>query len=191
MAKRKPLSKSVRFEVFKRDSFTCQYCGRSAPEVVLEVDHIIPVSKGGTDELLNLVTSCRDCNRGKSAKRLSDDSTLVKQKAQLDELNEKREQMEMMIEWKKSLLKLIDSQVEAVEEMIVSLTGYGLTDHGRQRIRKLISEFGFAETYTATEISFNKYYRDDRDYTWETAFKKIGGVCFNRRKYRDGVQEDR
>ena len=43
MAKRKNLSKSVRFEVFKRDSFKCQYCGKSAPDVVLEVDHIIPV----------------------------------------------------------------------------------------------------------------------------------------------------
>ena len=44
--KRVPISKALRFEVFKRDSFTCQYCGRSAPEVVLEVDHIVPVSKG-------------------------------------------------------------------------------------------------------------------------------------------------
>lgn len=43
--KRKSLSKKTRFEVFKRDSFTCQYCGRSAPEVVLQVDHIKPVAK--------------------------------------------------------------------------------------------------------------------------------------------------
>lgn len=48
--KRVPISKALRFEVFKRDSFTCQYCGRSAPEVVLEVDHIVPVSKGGTND---------------------------------------------------------------------------------------------------------------------------------------------
>ena len=66
MAKRKKLGKKIRFEVFKRDSFTCQYCGQSAPQVILEVDHIVPVSKGGDDELTNLITSCRDCNRGKS-----------------------------------------------------------------------------------------------------------------------------
>jgi 5-methylcytosine-specific restriction endonuclease McrA len=45
--KRKGLSQTIRFEVFKRDAFKCQYCGKSAPEVTLEVDHIIPVSKGG------------------------------------------------------------------------------------------------------------------------------------------------
>ena len=58
MAKRKNLSKSVRFEVFKRDSFKCQYCGKSAPDVVLEVDHIIPVSKGGDNDISNLITAC-------------------------------------------------------------------------------------------------------------------------------------
>jgi hypothetical protein len=66
------LSKSVRFEVFARDAFTCQYCGRRPPEVILECDHIHPRSKGGENDLLNLVTSCADCNRGKSAKVISE-----------------------------------------------------------------------------------------------------------------------
>lgn len=61
------LSKSLRFEVFKRDSFTCQYCGRSAPEVLLHADHIDPKANGGEDTILNLVTSCQDCNLGKGA----------------------------------------------------------------------------------------------------------------------------
>jgi len=60
------LSVRTRFEVFKRDQFTCRYCGRQSPEVVLEVDHITPVSRGGTDDAINLVTSCWECNRGKS-----------------------------------------------------------------------------------------------------------------------------
>lgn len=42
MSKRKGLSPKVRFEVFKRDSFKCQYCGRSAPDVMLRADHIEP-----------------------------------------------------------------------------------------------------------------------------------------------------
>lgn len=37
--RRKPISKKIRFEVFKRDGFTCQYCGRMAPDVVL-VDYL-------------------------------------------------------------------------------------------------------------------------------------------------------
>ena len=47
--------KKDRFEVFKRDSFTCQYCGKSAPDVILQIDHIVPVSKDGTDDIVNLL----------------------------------------------------------------------------------------------------------------------------------------
>ena len=47
-------------------------CGRNKDEVVVEVDHVIPVASGGTDELENLATLCRDCNRGKSAYRFTD-----------------------------------------------------------------------------------------------------------------------
>lgn len=62
-----PLTQSQRFEILRRDKFTCRYCGRKSPEVTLEVDHIYPVSKGGTNDPSNLTTSCYDCNRGKGA----------------------------------------------------------------------------------------------------------------------------
>ena len=64
------LSKRTRFEIFKRDGFTCQYCGAQPPEVVLEVDHILPVANGGDNDPMNLVTSCFNCNRGKTDKQL-------------------------------------------------------------------------------------------------------------------------
>ena len=70
MPQRKALSKGRRFDIFRRDGFTCQYCGRQPPEVVLEPDHIVPVVEGGTNEEMNLVASCRDCNRGKGRKLL-------------------------------------------------------------------------------------------------------------------------
>lgn len=60
------VSKRTRFEVFKRDDFTCRYCGRKSPDVVLQIDHIVPCSDGGTDDELNLATSCWECNSGKS-----------------------------------------------------------------------------------------------------------------------------
>lgn len=59
------LSLKLRFEVFKRDNFTCRYCGRKTPEAILEADHVIPVCEGGDNDLSNLVTSCFECNRGK------------------------------------------------------------------------------------------------------------------------------
>lgn len=65
-----PVSKSLRFDIFRRDSFTCQYCGSKPPDVILEIDHITPLSQGGEDDPANLITSCNSCNRGKSAKIL-------------------------------------------------------------------------------------------------------------------------
>jgi 5-methylcytosine-specific restriction endonuclease McrA len=64
---------SVRFEVLKRDGFTCVYCGRNRDKhgVVLEVDHVVPLAEGGSDnDLANLATACWDCNHGKAARLL-------------------------------------------------------------------------------------------------------------------------
>lgn len=55
----------LRFEIFRRDSYTCRYCFRT--EVPLTLDHVIPSVLGGTDAPTNLVTSCEECNSGKSS----------------------------------------------------------------------------------------------------------------------------
>jgi 5-methylcytosine-specific restriction endonuclease McrA len=57
---------ALRFAVFRRDSFTCQYCGRRGPDVPLHVDHVVPWSRGGATVLANLRTACSECNLGKS-----------------------------------------------------------------------------------------------------------------------------
>jgi hypothetical protein len=61
------ISLSLRFQVFRRDAFTCQYCGRKAPHAVLHVDHVQPWSSGGSNDILNLRTACDTCNLGKGA----------------------------------------------------------------------------------------------------------------------------
>lgn len=61
------VSKRLRFEVLRRDNHACRYCGRSAPEARLTVDHVVPVALGGTDQPDNLVAACSDCNAGKSS----------------------------------------------------------------------------------------------------------------------------
>ncbi len=66
------ISVRLRFEIFKRDQHTCQYCGRRSPEVVLEVDHIQPLCDGGSDDEMNLITACWDCNRGKGGVPLAE-----------------------------------------------------------------------------------------------------------------------
>lgn len=65
--KRTHVPRGMRREVFKRDNYTCCECGaRKSDGATLHVDHVIPVSKGGTDELDNLQTLCSDCNLNKS-----------------------------------------------------------------------------------------------------------------------------
>lgn len=61
------VSKRLRFEVFRRDNHSCRYCGRTAPEWPMTVDHVVPVTLGGGDDPENLVTACKDCNAGKSS----------------------------------------------------------------------------------------------------------------------------
>ncbi len=57
----------LRIFILNRDSFSCQYCGRSPmkEKVVLHIDHKIPRNKGGTNDISNLITSCQECNLGK------------------------------------------------------------------------------------------------------------------------------
>ena len=65
--KRTNIPRGLRHEVFKRDGYKCVECGASKEDgATLHVDHKIPVSKGGTDELDNLQTLCSDCNLNKS-----------------------------------------------------------------------------------------------------------------------------
>jgi len=65
--RRRTISARRRFEVLRRDGFACHYCGiAQADGAVLELDHKLSVSRGGTDSFENLVTACRECNLGKT-----------------------------------------------------------------------------------------------------------------------------
>jgi len=62
---RKGISLKKRYEIMKRDNFRCVLCGQDAKEVKLVIDHIVPVTRGGTNEVTNLRTTCNVCNHGK------------------------------------------------------------------------------------------------------------------------------
>ncbi|HVG81022.1 MAG TPA: HNH endonuclease [Methylomirabilota bacterium] len=52
----------TRFNVFLRDRFACQYCGEARPSHELTFDHVIPRSRGGRTQWINVVTACQGCN---------------------------------------------------------------------------------------------------------------------------------
>jgi hypothetical protein len=62
----------VAFRIFERDEFRCLYCRKSSVEdrVKLHLDHVVPMSRGGSDAVSNIATSCRTCNLHKHAKPL-------------------------------------------------------------------------------------------------------------------------
>lgn len=177
MAERKPLSKKLRFEVFKRDSFTCQYCGAQAPDVLLHVDHIVPVSKGGGDEILNLITACEPCNQGKSDRSLDDHSVMKRQRTQLDQLAERREQLEMMLEWRDALESEKTDIVEEVSQRIAERGGFTPNESGKNDIRRWLKQYSLAEILTALDDAFDSYMKWDGDEpnaeAWNVAFRKI------------------
>ena len=179
--RRKPLSKKIRFEVFKRDGFTCQYCGRMAPDVVLEVDHINPVANGGENDIMNLVTSCQDCNRGKGKRKLSSKDEIKAQQAQLKELSAKREQLQMLIEWRKELESINNMQVDIVQDIFSECTGSAFTETGKKKIAKFIKKYGINEVCEAVQIYIDSYY-DSQEDRFIKNFETIGGICFNRER---------
>lgn len=66
MIARRKIKKAVRFRVLVEARFTCRYCGRRAPEVILHVDHVIPLALNGHHGPDNFAVACEDCNLGKS-----------------------------------------------------------------------------------------------------------------------------
>ena len=179
--KRQAISKKIRFEVFKRDNFTCQYCGKMAPDVVLEIDHINPIANGGDNNILNLITSCHDCNRGKGKRTLKDNQELKKQQQQLKELSKKKEQLEMMMKWKEELDSFDDMQVEKIEE----LGEYTFSKYGRDLVKKYIKKYGFEEVYESMKIALEQYFVSGDKNSGEMAFQKLGGILHNRQAQKD------
>lgn len=175
MTKRESLSKKTRFEVFKRDGFKCQYCGKSAPDVVLEVDHIVPVCCGGDNEMLNLVTSCFDCNRGKSGTELSDHAVVTKQIEQLQEINERREQLEMIANWRQELLSLNQAKADILHNELCSRYGVKeLNGQAKMFLLQIATKYKMEDIFVAIDSAFAK-----PNTTPGKSFQDIGKILSN------------
>jgi hypothetical protein len=165
------MSRRLRFEVFKRDCFTCQYCGRKSPEVILQVDHIDPVAEGGSDDIVNLTTSCVDCNGGKGAVRLSENVSVERKRVQLEMLQERREQMRMIAEWQEELSHIEDEEVDLIISRM-DTSKFGPNALGRELIKKWVKLYGFEDVLITSGETFAKYYKETQE-TWAEAFDRI------------------
>lgn len=171
--KRKPLSKKKRFEIFKRDGFVCQYCGRKPPEAVLEVDHIFPYSKGGTDKETNLITSCFDCNRGKRDSELSDIPPSLYTDLQL-----KKEKESQLLEYREFIEKLEDrfnKDIEKVENIYSSSYNneWIFTDNFKRRVKRFLVMLPLHEVEKAMKKACEQAYDEQK------ALKIFQAICLN------------
>lgn len=175
---RTAISKKTRFEVFKRDGFECQYCGAHPPAVVLHVDHIHPVAKGGKNDMDNLVTACEACNQGKSDRELSDIPQSLQERAA--EVLEKEAQIKGYQQALNAKRFRLDEEVERVVEIYERfVTGFTLTDRSRVSVRMFIEKLGVHEVSDAMERACtNTSLRKNME------FKYFCGICW--RKVKEG-----
>jgi len=170
--KRKALSKKTRFEVFKRDGFTCQYCGAHPPSVILHVDHITAVAKGGKNDIDNLVTACQPCNSGKSDRPLSEIPASLKDKAA--EILEKEEQIlgyQRVIESKK--LRIYDEAMLVHEVFQDYFPTLSLTDKSMATVRLFVERLGVHEVIDAMHMACS--YRKVKS---GQEFRYFCGICW-------------
>lgn len=194
MVTRKAISKTARFEVFKRDKFTCQYCGAKAPDVVLQIDHIRPVAQEGTNEIVNLVTSCNACNSGKGARQLDDNSIVEKQRRQIEDLEERRTQLEMMLRWRDEVKDIEATLDRYIADHIAQIAGFGPNESGMRDVRRWAKKFALDVLLSAIDQAFAKHMvRRDGVATlesWNTAFSWVERFARSTAKYGDGPEVD-
>ena len=174
MKKRKALSKKLRFEIFKRDAFTCQYCGGHPPEQILHVDHIVPVAEGGENNIDNLVTSCSACNLGKGATPLTSVPLSLADKVKL--IAEQEEQIRgynAILRGKRDRVE--DEAWEVAEALKHGAMKDGIHKDYFRSIRMFVEKLGVFECLEAADIA-----RSKRPYSNVQAFKYFCGICWNK-----------
>jgi hypothetical protein len=172
---RHSISVKKRFEVFKRDNFTCQYCSAKPPLIPLEVDHIYPVCKGGDNSIENLITSCFDCNRGKGSGVLENipDTLVVK--------FERMKLAKMQYNQYKKILKnqknIIDAEIEQVELVYSScFKGWSLSAKFKISIKQFIQKLGVEDVVDSMEKACNRIENQS------AVPKYFCGICWNKIK---------
>lgn len=174
----------LRFEVLKRDNFQCSYCGARAPDVLLEVDHILAKANGGGDDFLNLVTSCQPCNRGKSSVPLDDHQALGRQIAEIERIEAQAASLDELRQRKADADELLQMQIDAVNEALTAHTDRILSEAGRASVKRWLQAESVEALMTAVEEAAKSYVRlpmSDRD--WRNFFAKIPAVAAFRRKH--------
>jgi len=180
------MKNSLRFKVFTRDLFTCQYCGRQPPKAILEVDHMVSKFDGGGDEMDNLTTSCFECNRGKSKDSVIKTSLEQKLKSEEKRMKAKITQLQVYLEFLKKKDVFVDQEIELYSNKWTELSGgeCHLTKQGKKSLGKFIQKHGAAEVLEAMQIVNKKHFQNTED-----MWKYFCGILKNMRLQREDPEQ--
>ena len=174
------IGKRIRFEVFKRDGFKCQYCGRTPPEVVLEIDHIIPKIAGGKDSIENYITACFDCNRGKGSTKLESVPTSVQ--ANITLLKERRKQLKAYNRFLLDLQEETEDAIEQVDRVFNKyFPHYQLSDSFRNNtLKRILTHLPGAKVQEAMGMACPQFSNmGTEQWVSRRAIKYFCGICWN------------
>lgn len=172
MAERKALSKKLRFEVFKRDAFACQYCGAHPPGVLLHVDHIVPVAAGGKNEMDNLVTACEPCNLGKGARDLRVIPQSLAEKAR--ETQEREAQLKGYQEILEAKRQRIDVETWRVLDALYGRRCESVSNDEYRSTQRFVEKLGLYPVLEAADIARASTVPYGR------LFRYFCGICWNK-----------
>lgn len=167
---RKSISKRRRFEIFKRDRFICQYCGRRPPTVVLQLDHVIPVCQGGDDSTANLVASCEDCNAGKSGVPLDQAIEAVE-----TEVERGRERLAQMKAVQKLAIEERKLSEEGVQEVLLAFEWDEFRTTESQSVKTFLRKLPLHDVVDAAHTMTYRVRESSR----RDQFKYFCGICWN------------
>jgi hypothetical protein len=187
------ITRKQRFDVFNRDNFTCRYCGRKTPEVILELDHIIPISKGGLNEPDNLITSCFECNRGKGKtlldtvlldKDIHDQTILMAEKEmQLNEYNYLRNKIRLRE----------NEEIEELTRYFTAKFPEPEYEHAKREcpsaiIRQCLKLISYIDIFDSIDTAFDITLRDTKGDSHVVATAKyLTGILKNELRNRNNI----
>jgi hypothetical protein len=162
------IEKSLKYKIFRRDNFTCQYCGKQTPKVVLNVDSLIPITSVSTNNETELITVCQDCCNERQA----------------IPVNERQEQIEA---YEKFLLERQKEQSIVIEELgeywsLLCDNQYELNEHGLESLKKFLVHLVPFEIRESMDIAADKIPNENIG----ERFKYFCGICHNKIREKSG-----
>jgi hypothetical protein len=175
-----PEYKRIKYEIFEKDAFKCQFCGTGTPNVTLQLVRIQDAQQN--DEWLDLAflsTSCKICEKKKSGVEEKSPNNYMS----IDELEERLQQLKMLINWRKGMLNIRKQQLaNLISYWENKIPDFETNNDQKKYLAAYISKYSSDEIRSAMDMAVDKFIKFSDDGTLDknsilTAFSKIPEIC--------------